>query len=192
GLPRTRARPRGSSSCRLRSLRTRRQPGFHEQNLRLARSSARLARFQRRGHPAALSRTQVLHHDLHQRSQRISLSAGPAPSPSPGRAQSRNSAPTYPPIPDLASLLHDGQASREKREPSRDGRKPARVHNKSGTDEPIRPTGNVLPCEPFFSDLSSGTSTSRLRRAHGPPLLEAFPAKDRPPLRRPEGTGGVL
>ena len=23
---------------------------------------------------------------------------------------------------------------------------------KSGTDEPIRPTGNVLPCEPFFSD----------------------------------------
>src|SRR5207244_1525670 len=92
----------------------------------------------------------------------------------------------------ISSAKQTRRQSWEKREPSRDGRKPARVHNKSGTDEPIRPTGNVLPCEPFFSDLSSGTSTSRLRRAHGPPLLEAFPAKDRPPLGRPEGNGGFL
>src|SRR5215469_4738845 len=58
--------------------------------------------------------------------------------------------------------------------------------------KPARPTGNVLHCEPFVRTSTPPTPTSRLCRAHGPPLLEAFPAKNRPPLGRPEGNGGFL
>jgi len=61
---------------------------------------------------------------------------------------------------------------------------------KGGTDKPIRPAGRIHSCDVFF--LTSNLQLLKLRCAYCSPLLEAFPAKHRPPLRGPEGNGGFL
>ena len=59
-------------------------------------------------------------------------------------------------------------------------------HKKSGMDELAIPREGLVP------ELSSNFELLALRRAHSPPLLEAFPAKYRPPLRGSEGDGSFF
>jgi hypothetical protein len=55
-------------------------------------------------------------------------------------------------------------------------------------DNSLHPTQRIRSREPSSPYLLD----SDLRRAHGPPLLEAFPAKYRPSLRWPKGNRGFL
>jgi len=59
-------------------------------------------------------------------------------------------------------------------------------------DRPMHPKRCVLLFEPFFQESGYRLQIYALRRSHRPTLLEAFPAKHRPSLRRTEGNRGFL
>src|SRR5260370_660886 len=63
---------------------------------------------------------------------------------------------------------------------------------KSRTDRPVRPTRRIPQFELFFYTPGLLLRISALRRSHRPALLEAFPAKHRPPLCGTEGNCGFL
>ena len=59
-------------------------------------------------------------------------------------------------------------------------------------EKPIHPTGTIAVSRALFLTSNLQPLASSSRRSHGPALLEAFPAKHRPPLRWPERNGGFL
>src|SRR5712691_11445504 len=63
----------------------------------------------------------------------------------------------------------------------------------NGTDIPVCPSIKVFVSgRLFYFIISLFLCFSLSSRAHGPALLEAFPAKHRPSLGRPEGNCGFL
>src|SRR6266568_867895 len=63
---------------------------------------------------------------------------------------------------------------------------------KRGTEKTSPSHRKRSPLRALLLTFKMLTSSFYLRRAHGPPLLEAFPAKNRAPLRGTEGNGGFL